>query len=125
MLHLRDPIRALEAIRSVCTGWFLSIEQISLGLTLRFRRRPVADVQMSALPTQWWIPNAAGHRRMLEVAGFEVERSHAPFSIPFGVGHSPRGRDLHATAVKLSRQLLAGGDGVPHSAALGRASEGR
>src|SRR5438270_201044 len=32
LLHLRDPVRALEAIRSVCEGWFLSIEAVSLTL---------------------------------------------------------------------------------------------
>ena len=31
MLHLRDPLRALEAIRSVCAGQFMSSEQIEPG----------------------------------------------------------------------------------------------
>src|SRR5580704_3494793 len=37
LLHLRDPIRALEAVRRVCRGQFLSADQIELGLTLKAR----------------------------------------------------------------------------------------
>ena len=37
LLHLRDPVRALEAIRSVCRSWFISIETVSLRLTMRTR----------------------------------------------------------------------------------------
>ena len=36
MLHLRDPSRALEAIRTVCTGEFMSSEEIDLRLTVRY-----------------------------------------------------------------------------------------
>jgi tRNA (mo5U34)-methyltransferase len=122
LLHLRDPVRALEAIRSVCDEWFMSVEQISLHLSTRFRRRPVAEMNMNAVPTQWWIPNAAGHRALLEVAGFEVTESFGPFSIPFGVGHTPRGRDLRGLATRIARRVLTGGDGVPHVALQGRAT---
>jgi tRNA (mo5U34)-methyltransferase len=120
LLHLRDPVGALEAIRSVCRGWFISVEQISLGLSMRFRRRPVAQIEMTATPTQWWVPNAAGHRRMVEVAGFEVTEVVKPFCVPFGSGHPPRGKGLHGLSTRISRRLLAGGDGVPHSALLAR-----
>ncbi len=90
MLHLRDPIRALEAIRSVCGGVFVSAEQIRPGLTLRHPRRPVADISGSSELCQWWLPNAAGHRRMVEIAGFRVEQATRPYAIPFGRAHTAR-----------------------------------
>jgi tRNA (mo5U34)-methyltransferase len=124
LLHLRDPVRALEAIRSVCDGWFMSVEQISLLLSTRFRRRPLAEMDMNAIPAQWWIPNAAGHRHLLEVAGFEVTDRFGPFCIPFGVGHTPRGRDLRGLSTRIARRVLAGGDGVPHVALQARAHPG-
>src|SRR5258708_18180156 len=31
LLHLRDPLRALEAIRTVCSGYFMSAEQANPG----------------------------------------------------------------------------------------------
>ena len=34
LLHLRDPLRALNAIRSVCREQFLSTNQIELGLSV-------------------------------------------------------------------------------------------
>jgi tRNA (mo5U34)-methyltransferase len=120
LLHLRDPIGALEAIHSVCRGWFLSVEEISLGLTTRFRRRAVADMRLTAKPTQWWVPNVAGHRHMLESAGFQITATTGPFAIPYGVGHPPRGGDIRSRALRAFRKALAGDDGVPHAAALSR-----
>jgi tRNA (mo5U34)-methyltransferase len=120
LLHLRDPIRALEAIRSVCGSWFMSIEEISLKLTTLFPRRPVAEMRLSTQLAQWWVANAAGHAHLAEVAGFEVTRRIRPFVEAYGVSHPPRGRNPHGRAVAAARRLLAGGDGVPHSALLAR-----
>src|SRR5205807_2971308 len=86
LLHLRDPVRALQAIRSVCESWLLSVEEISLPLSVLGRRRPLADVRFSPSATQWWVPNAAGHVRMLEATGFEAARRVGPFCVPYGVG---------------------------------------
>ncbi|MBV9382993.1 MAG: hypothetical protein JO242_20300 [Streptosporangiaceae bacterium] len=120
MLHLRDPVRALEAIRSVCTGRFMSIEEVSLGLSIALRKRAVAELRLDPRLGQWWVPNAAGHARVVAVAGFEVIEQMGPFSEPFGAGHPPRGRGAGPLALRLARQLLAGGDGVPHAALLAR-----
>jgi tRNA (mo5U34)-methyltransferase len=125
LLHLRDPVRALEAIRSVCSAWFMSVEQISLPLSLAFPRRPVADMEFSEAKLQWWVVNTAGHRRMLDIAGFEVVRSIRPYSEPFGPAHPSRTlqirRDnLPTVATSLARRALTGDDGVPHAALLAR-----
>ena len=120
LLHLRDPVRALEAIRSVCGGAFMSIEEIALGLSLRHPRRPLAAMRFDSGLGQWWVPNIAGHIRMLEFAGFEVLRRAGPFSEPFGPSHPPRARRPREAAPRILRHLFAGGDGVPHAAVLAR-----
>jgi len=120
MLHLRDPVRALEAIRSVCNSWFMSVEEVAFDLTFRFRRRPVADMRFEANPTQWWVVNAAGHSRMIEAAGFSVVDRFGPFAEPFGAGHSARGKNLRSRRRRLLRTMILGGDGVPHNSVLAR-----
>src|SRR5215211_3736600 len=118
LLHLRDPFRALAAIRSVCTGTFLSLETIDLPLSVVHRRRAVFHLEAES--GRWMIPNAAGHRRMLETAGFDVERSGRPYAIPFGTGHPPRGRSPWDRGRALARRAALGADGVPMSALLSR-----
>jgi tRNA (mo5U34)-methyltransferase len=123
MLHLRDPIRALEAIRSVCTGVFMSVEEVSLPLSLLAPRFPLVDARLSSQAVQWWTPNAAGHRRMAEIAGFEVVRTHGLFAQPFGPGHTSyrlRNRLRHKPHLLAGRMLALRADGVPQHALLAR-----
>lgn len=120
LLHLREPLRALAAIRSVCTGHFLCTNEVDLALTALGRRRPLARLDGASDLCQWWVPNAAGHRRMLESTGFVVEREHALYAIPYGPGHPPPARTARGRAISAARRVLAGNDGVPHSAALAR-----
>jgi tRNA (mo5U34)-methyltransferase len=122
LLHLRDPLRALESIRSVCTGRFLSAEQIRPGLTAWRRRRPLAELDGLSELCQWWVPNAAGHARMVAAAGFDVERRTRPYAVAFGPAHPPRGRSPRALRQRALIRLVTGGDGVPHAALLARPS---
>lgn len=122
LLHLRDPLRALEAIRSVCRGSFLSAEEIRLRPALT-RRRPVAELDGVSELCQWWVPNAAGHARMVEAAGFEIERRIRPYANPFGPAHPRPGRSLRGWRHRAVTRLLPGGPGVPHAAV--RAGIGR
>ena len=91
LLHLRDPVRAVEAIRSVCGGTFLSAEQIDGKLTLLSRNRPTAWFR-GGERVQWWVPNAAGHRAVLESGGFRVEGEARRYRIPLGVSHRAHGK---------------------------------
>jgi tRNA (mo5U34)-methyltransferase len=120
MLHLRDPLAALEAIRSVCGGVFLSAEQIKPGLALAHRRRPVAELNGAGELCQYWTPNPAGHRRMLYAAGFEVVEATRPYSIPFGVGHPARAKTPRQVWERLVQRAVTGGTGLAHVAALAR-----
>jgi tRNA (mo5U34)-methyltransferase len=122
LLHLRDPVRALEAVRSVTGGWFMSVEAISLPLTLLARRRPLAELADEDSVCQWWTVNAAGHRRLLEAAGFEVVSASRPFAEPFGSAHpaAAGGAGLRDRAFRALCRATLGGTGVPHSALLAR-----
>jgi tRNA (mo5U34)-methyltransferase len=120
LLHLRDPLRALNAIRSVCRERFLSTNQIDLRPSVLQRKRPLARLDGLSDLCQWWLPNAAGHRQMLMAGGFDIEQESGLYSIPFGSAHSPRPRTALAAAHKLARRVFTGNDGVPHHAVLVR-----
>jgi tRNA (mo5U34)-methyltransferase len=83
LLHLRDPVRALEAARSVCKGQLISTDAISLPLTLV--PVPVAALDGRGRP-YWWKPNTRGLARMIEVAGFELTSRPRRFRMPPGAG---------------------------------------
>ena len=123
MLHLKNPVAALEAIRSVCRGSLLSAEQIDPVLTLLSPRRPAMWFR-AGHETQWQIPNAAALPALVESAGFSVERATRPYAVPFGAGY--RGgagvRSVRATAHAAATRLVARGAGVPHAAVLASAA---
>ena len=120
LLHLRDPLRALQAIRSVTTEAFLSAEQIRLGLTVLHPRQPVAAVDGVSDLFQWLVPNAAAHARMVEGAGFAIERATRPYAVPFGVAHGRTGSTGRRAARRVARTLVLRKDGVPYRAVLAR-----
>lgn len=99
LLHLRDPIRALEAVRTVTGGLFLSSEQIELWPTLLGRGRPLFTLNGSGGDCQWFNFNAAGHRRLLYAAGFEIEQASKPYVVRF---------DQHPTPPPTVRNRLRG-----------------
>ena len=121
LLHLRDPVRALEAIRSVCRGRLLSAEPISLGLSLLSRRRALARLR-GGEDCQWTIPNVAGHRQLVAVAGFELERWTRPYAVRFGPGHRDD-RGLRSLPDRILSTLVTGRPGVAHSAVLARVDD--
>lgn len=118
LLHLRDPLRALAAIASVCRGELLCSNQIDLLRSVGPRRRPLVRLDGTAGLTQWWIPNAAAHGQMLRAGGFTVVRESGLYSVPFGGAHPPRARTLRMAALSMTERVLTGHRGVPHVAAL-------
>ena len=111
LLHLRDPLRALEAMRSVCRGSLVLAEAIEPRLELLARSVPAAMLQGGV--DQWWRPNSAGLASMTYKAGFAVEEMGPRYVVPFGTAPSvpPRHPRLGS--------LLArgrGGRGVLHRA---------
>ena len=81
LLHLRDPIRGLEAVRSVCRGRLISTDAISLPMSLW--PAPAANLDGRGRP-YWWKPNKQAFKRMIEVAGYEIESGPRVFMMPTG-----------------------------------------
>jgi tRNA (mo5U34)-methyltransferase len=63
LLHLRDPVRALDSVRRVCTGRLLPVDTVEATLSLLFPWRPVARLDGNGRPW-WWQANVAGLVRM-------------------------------------------------------------
>lgn len=120
LLHLRDPLRGLEAVREICAGDFLSVEQLDLGMTVRERRRPVARIDGTRHLGQWFVPNAAGHRQMLFAAGFDIESHGRPHAVAYGSGHPHQPSGLSRLGDRLMTRLISGGSGFLYSAVLAR-----
>lgn len=121
LLHLRDPLRALAAIRSVCGEQLLSTNQVDVVRSLTRRGRPLVRLDGTSSLAQWWLPNAAGHRQMLRASGFAIERQSRLYSIPYGPAHTPRSRRPVALLRRVAKTVVTGGDGVTHHALLARA----
>jgi tRNA (mo5U34)-methyltransferase len=126
LLHLRDPLRALAAIRSVCAEAFLCTNQVDLRRSIGRRRSPLVRLDGVSDLCQWFLPNVAGNRQMLLAAGFEIDRESKVYSIPFGAGHAhvlegPTGSKRVKHAIRRAgRRAFTGRYGVPHHAALAR-----
>lgn len=82
LLHLRDPARALTAIRPLVGGRLLVNEPVIAGPD-SLRRRPLAELRVQEGPF-WWQCNPAGLRRLVQASGFEVLRCGRPYLIPYG-----------------------------------------
>jgi tRNA (mo5U34)-methyltransferase len=89
LIHLRDPVRALEAVRRVTSGYFLSSDQIEPGLTMLSRRKPLYTLHGSGGMCQWFNYNGAGHERLLFAAGFEIVERSKPYMLRFNVHPKP------------------------------------
>ena len=82
LVHLRDPVRAFVRMREVCEGELVLVEALDATLDIAARWIPCArSVPVSG---QWWRYNAAGLRRALEAAGFEVVQMSRRFVTPPG-----------------------------------------
>ena len=115
LMHLRDPVRALERVRSVCRGRLVLMDNIDLFQSLLFPRSPLARLDGRGRPW-WWKPNVAGLRREVEAAGFTVERGPRLVFLP--PGPELTAQRPHA-AMLLSREgrddLVRRGKGDPHA----------
>ncbi len=121
LLHLRDPIRALEAVRGVTAGFFLSSEQIELWLSILGRGRPLYRLNGSGKDCQWWLSNSAGHWRMLHAAGFEIVQRSRPYTVRFNV-HPRPSRSVRSLVNQAIMRAATGSakPGVLHRALLAR-----
>jgi SAM-dependent methyltransferase len=72
LLHLRDPVRALERLRSTLApgGQLIMCEPVARRLGLVMRRHPAALFQAADTDFNWWVPNAAGLQAWVVAAGY-------------------------------------------------------
>jgi tRNA (mo5U34)-methyltransferase len=120
LLHLRDPVGALKAVRGVLRpgGELLVNDVVSLPLSLLRPRRPAAELLGEEGPF-WWVVNVAGLRRMVSAAGLEVAGTGGPYFMANGGARriaAPPGMGMRA---RLQRELLLR-VGAPHAWVLAR-----
>ena len=78
LLHLRDPVRALERVRDALVpgGELRLMEEISLGLTILRPRRPAASFKAAGSSFNWWVPNVVCLMDWVRAAGLvDVRRT--------------------------------------------------
>jgi tRNA (mo5U34)-methyltransferase len=68
---LRDPLRALAAVRSVCSGHLLLLDTVSLPLSLL--PSPLARLDARRNAFEHFVFNRRGLRKAAELAGWAVE----------------------------------------------------
>jgi tRNA (mo5U34)-methyltransferase len=118
LLHLRDPVRALERVRAVCAGRLLLVDTIDASLTAAFPRRPVARLDASGRPW-WWQANVAGLVRMVEAAGFALAGGPRLVRFRRGAGQPvPRPGPALLRSRVARRELAVALAGDPHAAVL-------
>lgn len=119
MARRTDPVGALQAVRRITRGVMLSCEPIDLLMTVIGRGRPMYTLEADG-GQHWFQPNAFGHRRLLDVAGYDVERVSRPYTVRSDQPATPptaRNR-LHALAL---RAVTGSSEpGVLHRALLAR-----
>jgi tRNA (mo5U34)-methyltransferase len=123
LLHLRDPIGALEKVRSVCEGTLLAVDGIDLPLTVFQPLRPATYLEAKGRP-YWHRPNLAGFRRMVRAAGFDVTRGPRPFLMPTGDGFDHPPRKIASIRTREGREAtIASLFGDPHAWLLAKRRE--
>lgn len=105
MLHLRDPIGAIQAIREVTAGDFMSADVISLQSSILHPLSPNAVLKGIGEP-RWWTPNIRAYLRMIHAAGFEVTDHGNVFFMPFGEGFPPASPLAKVGLGSLPRELF-------------------
>lgn len=120
LLHLRDPIGALQRVRRVCrpSARVLLVDAIDLELTLRHPRRPLAALDAVGRPW-WWKPNASALARMVAAAGFDVAWRSGPIYLRPGLGQRlPRFRPSWPFTRDGREAIVTKLRGNPHAAIL-------
>jgi tRNA (mo5U34)-methyltransferase len=120
LLHLRDPVRALERVRGVCRERLLLLDAIDLPMSLLRPRTPLAHIEGTLRPW-WWRPNQAGLKRMVESAGFTVVEGPRRVLLSPGDAFPRPPLSPHTLRSRTGREYLFGRHvGSPHVALLCR-----
>jgi tRNA (mo5U34)-methyltransferase len=121
LLHLRDPVGALMAIRSVARGDVLSVDAISALLTLLHPSQPIARFEAPGWPL-WWVLNRTAYLRLFDAAGLRVLHAGRPFFLRTGPGFGATPRSRRRVYGRLQSTSVAR-FGIPHAWVLARRAE--
>ena len=119
LLHLRDPVRALSSLRSVCVGEGAIADTVEAIPSILRPRTPTARLEGIGRPW-WWLPNRAGLFQMIRSAGWEILETTPLYLLPTGSGH------VRSSVTGIPKRLLTAGGreelivaykGIPHAAA--------
>lgn len=103
LIHLRDPVAALRAVRGV-TSELLLVDAVAPSWQA-IRSTPVAEIATVPGPF-WFLPNPSGLRRLAAISGFDVQQSSRPFLVPWGAGRPDWGPVLRRPLRRLPRRLV-------------------
>ncbi len=78
LLHLRDPVAAVAAIAGVLRGKLLSVDALSLLLTILHPKQPIARLEAPGWP-MWWALNLAAYHHVFDAAGLKIDDRGGPF----------------------------------------------
>jgi tRNA (mo5U34)-methyltransferase len=116
LVHLRDPVRALERVRAVCRRTLVVVDGVDLALTVRSPRTPSFRLDGQGRPW-WWYPNLRGLRQLVQAAGFTPTAGPRLLFVPPGEGWRPSRRAIKAARTREGRyHLTAAWLGDPHGA---------
>jgi tRNA (mo5U34)-methyltransferase len=92
LIHLRDPMLALERMANLCQGRLVLAEPYSRALEW-VPRLSLAEFCADSPWMTWWRPTTRAWLSMVQVAGFEQPRRHSRFLLRFrdqraGVAHA-------------------------------------
>lgn len=79
LVHLKDPITAIQRMRSICSGTTILSNPVK---RFRFaRRRPLAEFD-GIDEFQWWLLSEASIKRIMLAVGFDQIEVGRPFALP-------------------------------------------
>jgi tRNA (mo5U34)-methyltransferase len=97
LVHLRDPVGALERIRLALNpgGTLVAVEAISMRHTTLHPRTPIARFDTIRAPFNWWLPNLRALHHFFWAAGYGP-------ATRIGFSRPPAKREMHAWYCGLS-----------------------
>lgn len=97
LLHLRDPLKAMENIWSVVRQYAIFADVYNPDLE-GIKDRPLTEFAMGDTPDMWWRPNTACLVQMLQVARFSRIEEVSRFQLKANIG-----RDIHKVVLRAYR----------------------
>ncbi len=79
LMHLRDPLLALERMAGLCTGMLICAQEYQRRTA--FTRAPTATFTADHNPFGFWMPSIPTWKRLIWTAGFDRVEQHAKFKM--------------------------------------------